>query len=170
MTNGAKTLERIRYSVQVEGTTPTYDRPLTVALHEEHTGVEAEVCAYDSLGVALHGLTVWGDNRAASLETLAKTISERVTYLWEPLALIERDLEREQVQMRSAPPLIEDKAIEFYEGQLTRQAGSPRIHMARYRRENGQARRVRVPVILTHAIFRRLVDDLSTILRAPETE
>ncbi|MFQ5854799.1 MAG: hypothetical protein ACE5LU_04030 [Anaerolineae bacterium] len=170
MSVGFKILERMRYFIDVEGNTPTQEQPFTVALREGHIGVEAEVIAYDSLGVALHGLTVWGDGREASLEALAQTISRRVTYLWEPLALIERDLEREQVQMRSAPPLIEDKTVEYYEAMLTRQEGSPRIHMARYRQQNGQTRRVRVPITLTHQVFRRLVDDLVTILRALETE
>ena len=163
-------LERVRQVIQEGGNTPTQAKPLTVTLQEGHAGVEAEVFAFDTLGVSLRGLTVSGDNREASLETLAQTISRHVTYLWEPLALIERDLEREEVQMRSAPPLVEDKTIAFYEGRLTRRDGSPRFHLARWRRQNGGPGRARLPIVLTHQVFCRLVDDLAGILRAPEPE
>jgi len=170
MSVGTKMLERMRNLIQEGDSTPTQQRPLTVALQEEHTGVEAEVYAFDTLGVSLRGLTVWGDHRDAALEMLAQTISRHVTYLWEPLALIERDLEREEVQMRSAPPLVEDKAIEFYEGWLTRCDGAPRFRLVRYRRQNGESRRTSMHITLTHEVFRRLVDDLASILQAPEPE
>jgi hypothetical protein len=160
----------MRHLIQEGDSTPTQQRPLAVALQEEHTRVEAEVYAFDTLGVSLRGLTVWGNHRDAALEVLAQTISRQVTYLWEPLALIERDLEREEVQMRSAPPLVEDQAIEFYEGWLTRRDGAPRFHLVRYRRQNGEPRRTSVQFTLTHEVFRRLVDDLASILQAPEPE
>lgn len=170
MSVGAKTLEQIRQPIEAEGGGPTQENPLKVTVEEGPARVEAEVSAFDTLGLALRALTVQGDNDAAPLETLAQTISERVTYLWEPLALIERDLEREQVQMRSAPPLVEEKAIEFYEGELMRRDGTPRMRLVRYRQENNETRRKRIPITLTQAAFRRLVDDLSAILGTPATE
>lgn len=163
---GAKMLERMRHLIEKEENTPSPEKMLTVTLREGPIEVKAEVSSYDSLGVALHALTVSGDNSDTALETLAQTISQRITYLWEPLALIERDLEREQAQLRSAPPLIEDKTIEFYEGQLFRQDGSLRIHLVRYRQRRGQMRRDRIPILLTHEVFRRLVDSLAGILRS----
>lgn len=163
-------LERMSYLIQEGDTTPTHEKPLTVAVQEEHAGVEAEVYAFDRLGVSLSGLTVWGDNRDVDLEGLARTINQRVTYLSEPVALVERDLERQEVQMRSAPPLAGDRAIEFYEGRLTRQDGSPRLHLARYRHEHGEPRRAPVPMTITHQVFQLLVDDLATILQVPQTE
>ena len=170
MSIGSKMLEQMRQIIASEGNAPSTEHPLAVTLAEEHAGVVAEVRAFDSLALSLNSLTVWGDHRDASLEALAQDISRQVTYLWEPLALIERDLEREEVQMRSAPPLVEEKAIEFYEGRLTRQAGNPRLHLVRYRRSNGERRRLSVPITLTHDQFRRLIDDLATILRAPAAE
>lgn len=163
-------LESVRQVIQEGGNTPTQAKPLTVTLQEGHAGVEAEVFAFDTLGVSLRGLTVSGDNREASLEALAQTISRHVTYLWEPLALIERDLKRQEVQMRSTPPLVKDKAIEFYEGRLTRRDRAPRFHLVRYRRQNGESRRTSAHITLTHEVFRRLVDDLASILQAPEPE
>lgn len=170
MSVGAKMLDRMSYLSQEGDTPPTHENPLTVALQEEHASVEAEVYAFDRLGVSLRGLTILGDNRDAGLEALAQTINQRVTYLSEPVALVERDLDREEVQMRSAPPLADDRAIEFYEGRLTRQDGSPHLHLVRYRQEHGEPRRVGMPITLTHNVFRRLVDDLAAILRAPATD
>ncbi|RME47096.1 MAG: hypothetical protein D6791_06680 [Chloroflexi bacterium] len=170
MSIGIKALEHMQHLVVESGNRPTQEKPLTITLQDERTGVEAEVYAYDSLGVSLGTLSVWGDNRDASLETLAQAISKRVIYLWEPLALIERDLARDQVQMRSSPPLVEDKKIEFYEGRLTRHNGVPRVQFFRYRLPNNEYRRTQVPITLTHEVFRRLIDDLSTILQTPESE
>jgi hypothetical protein len=170
MSIGVRMLERMQHSFEVEGNLPTQDEPSVVTLGTGSRAVRAEVCAYDSLGVALHTLSVVGDNSDTPLEELAQSISRRVRYLWEPLALIERDLERDQVQMRSVPPLIEDDTIEFYEGLLTRQNGASHLHLVRYRQPKGQGRRTRMPITLTHDIFRRLVNDLSAILQTPETE
>ena len=161
-------LERIQHVIELEGITPAEDQPLMVAWRNGQIEVTAEVCAYDGLGVSVHALTVQGDRSDVPLEGLATIISERVTYLWESLALIE--LDREQVQMRSAPPLAEGKTIAFYEGQLTRQAGSSRLHLIRCRHQTGEARRTRIPITLTHETFRRLVNDLGTILQMPESE
>ncbi len=165
MSVGVKMLKQMRHQMEAKGGAPTWAQSVKIALQEEPIQVEADVSAYDTLGVALRGLRVRGDSDAP-LEKLAQAIGERVTYLWEPLALIEQDLERERVQMRSAPPLIEDGAIEFYAGDLTRQA----VRLTRYRQESGQRRRDRVAITLTHEIFRRLVDDLAGILHTPARE
>ncbi len=170
MNIGAKMLERMQHLTDVEGDVPTRNNPLQVALQEGPIRIQAKVEAYDTLGVGLRELAVAGNNDAASLENLAQAISDRVTYLWEPIALIERDLEREQVQMRSAPPLVEDQAIEFYEAELTRQEGTPHLQLVRYRRPNGPGQHDQVTIVLTHTAFRRLADDLSDLLRAPQTE
>lgn len=169
MSIGTKILERMQQQIEVEGVASDQARPTKVALREGPIRVEAEISAYDTLGVAVHALTMWGNNDA-SLQTLAKTISERVTYLWEPLALIERDLEHQTAQMRSAPPLVEETAIEFYEGELSRQDGTLRMRLVRYRQENGERRRTGETIKLTHEAFRRLVDDMAGILRAPQSE
>ena len=166
---GATIVERTRQFIALEGTPLSFEQPLAMGVQEGSVRVEAEVCALDSLGIALRGLTAWGDAQGMALHTLAETIAERITYLPERLAPIERDLERGVVQMRSAPPLVENSSVEYYEITLTRSADQTRMHLARYRREDGQRRRRSVPIVLTHGLFQRLADDLAALLHTPDT-
>jgi hypothetical protein len=164
MSIGAKMLKQMQYLIDAHADAPAPAKPLDLTLWEDPIQVQAQVSAYDTLGVALQALTVRCSPGDAPLETVARAINERVTYLWEPLALIERDLEREQAQMRSAPPRVDDEAIEFYEGELSRQNGSLQLRLLRYRRKNGQTRSEQVPLTLTHDVCRRLTDDVAGIL------
>lgn len=163
MTIGARTLEQIHTAIDVRGETPTAARPLGVNVAANSARVETEVRAYDTLAVALNHLDVWGDSATATVR-LAQAISQTISYLWEPLAMIERDLDMDRVEMRSAPPLVEDGDIEFYHGELTRHAEGVHFHLVRLRQTDGDRRRTQIPVTLTHATLRRLIDDLATIL------
>lgn len=172
MNVGSEMAARMRYFFEVEGNTPAREQPFTIGLCRDDARVEVEVVAYDSLAVALQQLKVWGDPGDASLEKLAATIGERVTYLSEPLALIERDIERRQAQLRSRPPFVRDETIEFYEGQLMGEEGGAQdtavcFQLVRYRQPKGQRHRTRIPMTLTHEVFQHLVADLATILRSP---
>jgi hypothetical protein len=163
MSIGATTLEKIRTAIAVEGGTPIEVYPVDVRITSDSATVEAEVRAYDTLAVALNHLDVQGDSATAP-ERLAQTISQTVGYLWEPLAMIERDLETGRVEMRSAPPLIKGSDIEFYRGELMPQAEGVRLHLIRLRQTDDDRRRTQIPLVLTHATLRRLIDDLAAIL------
>lgn len=168
MNIGAKMLKQMQHLIDAHADAPAPAKPLDLTLREGPIQVQAQVSAYDTLGVALQTLTIQSHAGSASLEAVARAIHERVTYLWEPLALIERDLEREQAQMRSAPPRVDDAAIEFYEGELSRQNGALQLRLLRYRRKNDQTRSEQIPLTLTHAVCRRLTDDVAGILSGTE--
>lgn len=165
MSIGTSVLEEIHATIDRRGETPTAAQPLRVRVDATPTAVEVEVRAYDTLAVAVNRLEVWGDSSAA-LELLAQAISRTVSYLWEPLAMIERDRDLNRVAMRSAPPLVEDDTVEFYHGELTRSAHGVHFDLVRLRQANGERRRTGTPLTLTHATLRRLIDDLAAILRA----
>jgi hypothetical protein len=165
---GATFLERTRQVMEVEGLTVSHEQPLAVTLRKGTVGIEAEVRALDSLGIALRRLTVWGGDGDTDLQALADAIAQRVTYLPERLAPIERDPERGIVQMRSAPPLTEGEDVEYYEATLTREDSVSRIRLARYRWSAERRRRTDVSIVLTQQLFQRLVDDLATLLCCPD--
>lgn len=163
---GTTLLERTRQVMEMEGLTVSYEQPLAVAIRQNEVRVEAEICALDHLGIAFQGLRLWGNAAHAELDTLAEAIAERVTYLPERLAPIEHDPERGIVQMRSAPPFVENGDVEYFELTLSRNGEETCLHLARHRRPEGRRRREGVTIVLTQQLFQRLVDDLAALLRS----
>jgi hypothetical protein len=161
-------LEWMNHFIEVEGNKLAEDNPLSVTFSAGPVEVQAEVSAYDSLAMALNALMVSSARSDLSLEAVAQSIAQRITYLWESLVLIEKDIERDEVLMRSAPPFIEDGAVIFCQARLVREAGCTKIHLTRHQQLKGQARRRSFPIMVTHEVFRRLVDDLSTALHEAE--
>ena len=162
---GTTLLERTRQVMEVEGLTVSDEQPLAVAVQKDGVRAEVEICALDRLGIAFQRLRLWGNGAQADLDALAEAIAERVTYLPERLAPIERDPQRGIVQMRSAPPFVEDGDVEYFELTLSRTGEETRLHLMRHRRPEGRRRREGVSIVLTQPLFQRLVDDLATLLR-----
>lgn len=166
---GTTLLERTRQAMEVEGLTVSDEQPLAVAIRKDGVRVEAEICALDRLGIAFQRLRLWGNGVQPDLDALAETIAERVTYLPERLAPIERDPQRGIVQMRSAPPFVENGDVEYFELTLSHTGEETCLHLMRHRCPQGRRRREDVSIVLTQPLFQRLVDDLATLLCHPHT-
>ena len=91
-------------------------------------------------------LRAWGDRLAA-----------RVTYLMEPLVVLEVDAEGGEAELRSQTPSSRDQARTYYEIQLHR-AGL--LHLRRMAYDPAERRRQAVPCQLTREALDRLADDL----------
>jgi len=98
---------------------------------------------------------------AADLERIGKALSERLTYLMEPIAPIEIDAQACILQLRSNPPQRDDDGRSYYE--LTVRRGGE-IALVRYRKENGNARQ-RIPATVTREVLLRLAGDFCAVLR-----
>jgi hypothetical protein len=96
----------------------------------------------------------------AELERIGKALAGRLTYLMEPIAPIEIDAASCVVQLRSNPPQRDDDGRSYFE-LLVRRGGE--IALARFRKENGGARRP-IPATVTREVLLRLVGDFSTVL------
>jgi hypothetical protein len=96
----------------------------------------------------------------ADLERLGKSLSERLTYLMEPISPIEVDAEACVVQLRSNPPQRDDDGRSYYE--LTVSRGG-QIGLARYRKEIGNPRQP-IAATVTREVLMRLVGDFCTVL------
>ena len=97
---------------------------------------------------------------APELERIGKALSERLTYLMEPIAPIEIDAAGCVVQLRSNPPQRDDDGRTYYE--ITVRRGGE-IALARYRKEAGTARR-QITANVTREVLLRLVGDFCAVL------
>jgi hypothetical protein len=97
---------------------------------------------------------------AADLERIGKSLSDRLTYLMEPIAPIEIDAQACVVQLRSNPPQRDDDGRSYYE--LTVRRGGE-IALKRFRKDNGNARRP-VAATVTREGLLRLVGDFCAVL------
>jgi hypothetical protein len=116
-------------------------------------GVDAIGCAVDAFAFRTGRLT------GASLEKLKKIgedLSRRVTYLLEPIAIIELDAEGVTVQLRSSPPSQDGGVTSYYELSINQDG----LSLRRYQSQTGQPRQA-VPAHFTHEAFRRLARDVS---------
>lgn len=118
----------------------------------------------NSLAVAFQVLRVATPELAsatsASLERIAKNLSERLTYLMEPIRPIEIDADTCIAQLRSSPPQRDDDGRSYYE--LTVRRGGE-IALSRYRKESGTPRQT-IAANVTREVLLRLVDDFEAVL------
>ena len=129
----------------------------------EETCVVALV-AVDSIGCAFEQLSVetprLNQASADQLRALTDALAQRLTYLLEPVRIMEVDTQLPAVQMRSDPPEVEDHERRYYE--LT--AHRSGIQVRRYRKTSGEPRQV-IPAQVTREVLARLISDmLATIL------
>lgn len=125
--------------------------------------------AYDRFSVMLRSLEVAYDNlmpqtQPHHLSEQANRIAQRLTYLEEPLALLELDSETKLAQLRSAPPHQEGETLTYWELLLWTEP-HPRAKLTRYRWTPGQAERELVVYPATFAMVGRIAQDLAANLQ-----
>ncbi|MBX0327083.1 hypothetical protein K2Z83_05220 [Oscillochloris sp. ZM17-4] len=127
----------------------------------------------DRYSVSLRMLTVAGrelpppgDEPGAAdarLAALASGVIAGLSYLEEPLAVVERDAADAQAQIRSHPPLREDELLSYWDVALTSGA-RPSASIARYCWEPGLPERQPLPYPATYALVARIADSLVAAL------
>lgn len=132
-------------------------------LRVEHDGkrLECQIESLDRLGCAVEHLQVSSPALAAAplvrLHEISQALAAKLTYLLEPIAVIETDQEEQSVQMRSSPPQREGRQSCYYE----LLAGRGRLELRRYVKDAGQSRTL-VAAHLTREVLFRLAGDLVT--------
>lgn len=121
--------------------------------------IEADLHAVDGIGCSFQTLGLSTSKLAnASLDEL-KTISDglisRLTYLLEPIGVIEADADRCSVQLRSNPPKKGEDETSYYE-LMVRRGGD--ITLSRYGKKPGQLRQI-IAAHVTREVLARLADD-----------
>lgn len=119
----------------------------------------------DRIGLRLWEITLEpleGVEGRADLKGWAESVTQRVTGLMEPLRLIEIDTLRRTAQLRSVSPTSDlGGEIAYYEILLQGNGGSTVRRYQTRISENGK--RSQTAFSLTHEVFGKLVNDLTTL-------
>jgi len=121
--------------------------------------IEADLVAVDAIGCSFQTLAYSTDKLAGvdleRLRSISETLTAKLTYLLEPIGLIEADTDRCSVQLRSNPPQKGEDETSYYE-LMVRRGGD--ITLSRYSKKAGQLRQI-VPAHVTREVLGRLADD-----------
>ena len=111
--------------------------------------------AFASLGFEATGRSA--DLSPADLRGWGDRLAARLTYLMEPLVVLEVDAEAGEAELRSRNPTARDDRRSFYEVRLRRQGA---LQLQRIAIDEASRRRTTVPCQLTVEVLERLADDL----------
>ena len=97
------------------------------------------------------------ERSAEALRAWAEKLSARVTYLMEPLVVLEVDARAGEVELRSQPPTARGELRSYYEVRLTKQGT---LRLSRVVFDDATRRRRPAPCQMTREVLERLTDDL----------
>lgn len=128
----------------------------------EAGSVTAAVRQVDSLAIALDSLTARIPAVVPTLDEVGRRLAGSLTYLLEPLALLEVGADR--ALLRSLPPRKHDSAIDYYELWLRTDGDARSIEFQRYRSNRVERRRETIPMIFTWELVEHLLEDIHASL------
>ena len=133
----------------------------------EHEGwqVQVEAEATGPVGVSAQRIRVSAPHPADPAEA-GRELAGRVTYLLEPLRLVEASSERALV--RSAPSERWGETREYYEAWITRSGERTEIDLRRYRYTRSSRQRAPRSIDVTWEVAGRLLDDIRESLEAAQ--
>jgi hypothetical protein len=121
--------------------------------------IEADLLAVDAIGCSFQTLGYSTGKLANStldeLKAVSETLTSKLTYLLEPIGVVEADADRCSIQLRSNPPQKGEDDTSYYE-LMVRRGGD--ITLSRYSKKTGQLRQI-VPAHVTREVLGRLADD-----------
>lgn len=121
----------------------------------------AEILRCDTIGCLVDELNyetpALANATIDKLKSLSAELTGKLTYLLEPIGLIETDADSATVQLRSSPPHKDEDGTSYYELLILRGGA---INLRRYLARKGQLRE-RVPAELTRQVLIRLADDFA---------
>ena len=139
------------------------ERTLDVAEGDQR--LRCDLTVVDTLGCAFTRFELRsGKLASASIDQLKKVsegLAARLTYLLEPIKLIEVDADQCVAQLRSSPPQREPEMTTYYE-LLVRRGGE--LTLCRWMKAPASERQS-VAAQVTREVFLRLVNDFSTAAR-----
>jgi hypothetical protein len=150
-----------KIAAALDENTRAYVLPCTVTVEDGPNRLSLEITALDSVGVAFDTLEFTTTDRqdwsSEALNAWGRRLADRVTYLLEPLKVIEIDAGGGEVQVRSTSPSARADRRGFYEVRLRKQGV---LRMERFLFDDATRRRDRGPCQLTREVLERLADDI----------
>ena len=118
----------------------------------ELVSLDALACACRSIQLHLPEQRQWSDEQ---MQHISDDLSQRLTYLLEPIRVIEFDRDQHVLQMRSMPPGRDAQGTAFYELLVQPR----RLALHRFSAGNGQPRQA-IAMCFTREVLLRLVGDM----------
>jgi hypothetical protein len=150
-----------KIAAALDENTRVYVLPCTVAVEDGANRLTLNLTALDTVGVAFDQLEfVTTDRQDWSSEALngwGQRLAARVTYLLEPLKVLEIDAGGGEVQIRSQAPTARADQRGFYEVRLHKQ-GILRLERCIF--DDAARQRKRTPCQFTKEVLERLADDI----------
>jgi len=155
------TLSR-KIAAALDENTRAFTPPCLVTVNDGPDRINLEITALDAVGVAVDALEYVATDRddwtPQALNAWGDRIVDRVSYLLEPLQILEVDGGAGEVQLRSGAPTTRQDLRGYYEVKLTRR-GACRVE--RYVYDPAERRRRRTPCHFTREVVERLADDIA---------
>jgi hypothetical protein len=151
-----------KIAAALDENTKAYVLPCTVTVEEIPFRLTLHLTALDTVGLAFSGMEFASSNRtewsSQALKDWAERLAKRVTYLMEPLKVIEIDAGGSEVQVRSQSPTPRDELRSYYEMRLFRNGT---LRLERFAYDGSTRTRRQVPCQLTREVLERMADDLA---------
>jgi hypothetical protein len=151
-----------KIAAALDENTKAYVLPCTVTVEDSPNRLTLHLVELDTVGLAFSSMEFASTNRtewsSQALQDWADRLTKRITYLMEPLKVIEIDASGGEVQVRSQAPTPRADKRGYYEMRLFRN-GSLRLERFAY----DDVTRERRPVAchLTREVLERLADDIA---------
>ncbi len=151
-----------KIAAALDENTKAYNFPCSVSVEEGPSRLTLHLTGLDTVGVAFTILefatTSRSDWSPEALSGWGDRLASRVTYLMEPLKVVETDVHGGEVQMRSQRPTPRDEQRSYYEVRLFRQGA---LRMQRYAFDHETRERSQTACQLTREVLERLADDIA---------
>ncbi len=151
-----------KIAAALDENTKAYVLPCTVGVEDSTSRLTLHLTALDAVGLAFTALEFATTSRtewsSEALKEWGDRLSSRVTYLMEPLKVLEIDAGGGEVQIRSQSPTPRAEQRGYYEVRLFRQGS---LRMERFAYDATTRERRQTPCQLTREVLERLVDDIA---------
>ncbi len=151
-----------KIAAALDENTRAYVLPCVVTVEDGPHRLTLNLTALDTVGVAFDNLEfVTTDRQECTSDALndwGQRLAARVTYLLEPLKVLEIDAGGGEVQIRSQSPTARADQRGFYEVRLYRHGA---LRMERFVFDEATRQRRRTPCQFTKEVLERLADDIA---------
>jgi hypothetical protein len=151
-----------KIAAALDENTKAYDLPCTVTVEDSPRRLTLHLTALDTVGVAFTALEFAVTGRpewsSEALKSWGDRLAGRVTYLMEPLKVLEIDAAGGEVQIRSQNPTARAEQRGYYEMRLFRNGS---LRMERFVIDEATRQRRQTPCQLTREVLERLADDIA---------
>jgi hypothetical protein len=155
-----------KIAAALDENTKAYVLPCTVTVEDSPNRLTLHLTALDAVGLAFSSMEFANSSRtewsSQALNEWAERLAKRVTYLMEPLKVIEVDSAGGEVQVRSQSPTPRADQRGYYEMRLFKNGS---LRMERFAYDDGARQRQGVPCQLTREVLERLADDIAASAR-----